>query len=184
MPSHRQYRRLQRSITLNALLMDTLERKPSRARDRDANHLRARLEKVEKLLKHPKPLPKGELAADLAEDCGVAKADALAFLDSFAALGTKEVKKTGLFIIPGLARLKIKALPQRTAGKAQLFGKAVMKKGYPSRQILKAFPVPALKRSLGCKSKSSKTHGGGASTRGRGASTRGRGASTRGGARM
>ena len=93
MPSHRLERLLQRSITLNALLMETLERKPSRARDRDANHLRARLEKVEKLLKHPKPLPKGELAADLAEDCGVAKADALGFLDSLAALGTKEVPK-------------------------------------------------------------------------------------------
>ena len=184
MPSHRHERLVERLINLNALLAETLERKPSRARERDANAFKGKIEKVKKQLKIAKPLPKGELAVELAEACGVTKAMSSDFLDALAVLGTAEVKKTGLFIVPGLARLKVKTLPQRVAWKKGLFGKEVMMKAYPSRRVMKAFPVAALKRSLGCKSKSSKTHGGGASTRGRGASTRGRGASTRGRARM
>ena len=127
-------------------MAETLERKPSRARERGANVFKGKIDKVEKQLKIAKPLPKGELAVELAEDCGITKAMALDFLDLLAVLGTAEV--IGLFVVPGLARLKVKTLPQRVAGKKGLFGKEVMMKGYPSRRVMKAFPVAVLKRSL------------------------------------
>ena len=148
MPSHRHERLVERLINLNALLAETLEREPSRALPALVSVFKGRIEKVKKQLKIAKPLPKGELAVELAEDCGITKAMALDFLDSLAVLGTAEVKKTGLFVVPGLARLKVKTLPQRVAGKKGLFGKEVMMKAYPSRRVMKAFPVAALKRSL------------------------------------
>ena len=95
-------------------------------------------------------MPPGRIAETLANECMVGKAFAWFFLHQLANLAAAELKKTGLFIVPGLARLKVKTLPQRVAGKAQL-GKEVMRKGYPSRGVLKAFPVPALKRNLRCK---------------------------------
>ena len=148
MPSHRHERLVERLINLNALLAETLERKPSRALPALVSVFKGRIEKVKKQLKIAKPLPKGELAVELAEDCGITKAMALDFLDSLAVLGTAEMKKTGLFVVPGLARLNVKTLPQRVAGKKGLFGKEVMMKAYPSRRVMKAFPVAALKRSL------------------------------------
>ena len=151
MPLSRQEKLVERNLQLVCMHNDALKRKPSRARATRLQNLRSEIQKNEKKLAHPRSMPTGRIAETLANECMVGKAFAWFFLHQLATLAAAELKKTGLFIVPGLARLKVKTLPQRVAGKAQLFGKEVMRKGYPSRRVMKAFPVPALKRILRCK---------------------------------
>ena len=79
---------------------------------------------------------------------GVKKSVASKLLDTLASVATAEVKKTGVFTVPGLARLKIRTKPATKAGKREVFGKVVMVKAKPARKIVKAFPVAALKASI------------------------------------
>ena len=78
----------------------------------------------------------------------VKKSVASKLLEALAAVGTQEVKKTGIFTVPGLARMKIRNKPATKAGKREVFGKIVMVKAKPARKIVKAFPVAALKASI------------------------------------
>merc|ERR1712014_458902 len=56
-------------------------------------------------------------------------------LNSLAALAATEVKKTGKFIIPGVAILKTRVKPATKAGKREIFGKEVMVKAKPAKTI-------------------------------------------------
>merc|ERR1712161_160991 len=67
-------------------------------------------------------------------------------LNFLAEVATKEVKKTGVFAVPGLCRLKTRTKPATKAGKREIFGKMVMVKAKPARKIVKAYPVAALKK--------------------------------------
>ena len=58
------------------------------------------------------------------------------------------MKKTGVFALPGLCRLKTRTKPATKAGKREVFGKVVMVKAKPARKIVKAYPVAALKASI------------------------------------
>merc|ERR1712226_275997 len=95
-----------------------------------------------------KPMSKGGIAEALATQCEVKKSVASKLLEALAAVGTQEVKKTGVFTVPGLARMKIRNKPATKAGKREVFGKIVMVKAKPARKIVKAFPVAALKASI------------------------------------
>merc|ERR1712083_348059 len=93
-------------------------------------------------------MSKGGIAEALATACEVKKTVASKCLDELARVATQEVKKTGIFTVPGLARLKIRTKPATKAGKREVFGKVVMVKAKPARKIVKAFPVAALKQSI------------------------------------
>ena len=93
-------------------------------------------------------MSKGGIAEALASGCELKKSVASKALDTLASIATAEVKKTGVFTIPGLARLKIRTKPATKAGKREVFGKVVMVKAKPARKIVKAFPVAALKASI------------------------------------
>merc|ERR1712157_595506 len=93
-------------------------------------------------------MSKGGIAEALATTCEVKKTVASKLLDELARVATQEVKKTGVFSVPGLARLKIRTKPATKAGKREVFGKVVMVKAKPARKIVKAFPVAALKASI------------------------------------
>merc|ERR1712179_830244 len=93
-------------------------------------------------------MSKGGIAEALASGCEVKKSVASKLLDTLASVATAEVKKTGVFTVPGLARLKIRTKPATKAGKREVFGKVVMVKAKPARKIVKAFPVAALKASI------------------------------------
>merc|ERR1719480_485065 len=67
---------------------------------------------------------------------------------SLAEVATAEVKKTGIFTIPGLCRIKTRMKPATKAGKKEVFGKMCIVKAKPARKIVKAFPVAALKASI------------------------------------
>merc|ERR1712183_464576 len=93
-------------------------------------------------------MSKGAHGDALATQCELKKAVCSKVLDTLADVATKEVKKTGVFSVPGLCRLKIRTKPATKAGKREVFGKVVMVKAKPARKIVKAFPVAALKASI------------------------------------
>merc|ERR1711972_726441 len=95
-----------------------------------------------------KAMTKGALAEALATGCELKKSVASKVIETLAGIATQEVKKTGVFTIPGLARLKIRMKPATKAGKREVFGKVVVVKAKPARKIVKAFPVAALKASI------------------------------------
>merc|ERR1711976_1010356 len=84
-------------------------------------------------------MSKGGIAEALAAACEVKKTIASKCLDELARVAAQEVKKTGVFPVPGLARLKIRTKPATKAGKREVFGKVVMVKARPARKIVKAF---------------------------------------------
>merc|ERR1712113_421327 len=93
-------------------------------------------------------MSKGALSDALATECEMKKTVCSKLLDTLAATATTEVKKTGVFTIPGLCRLKIRTKPATKAGKREVFGKVIMVKAKPAKKIVKAFPVAALKASI------------------------------------
>merc|ERR1711908_88564 len=84
----------------------------------------------------------------LATACELKRSQVTKALDTLAEVATANVKKSGVFTIPGLCRLKIRTKPATKAGKREIFGKIVKVKAKPARKIVKAFPVAALKASI------------------------------------
>merc|ERR1712151_471789 len=95
-----------------------------------------------------KAMTKGAMVKAIAEEHGLKAKDCSLVFDSLAAIATKEVKKTGIFTLPGLVRIKTRTKPATKAGKREVFGKVVVVKAKPARKIVKAFPVAALKQSI------------------------------------
>merc|ERR1712226_1227025 len=93
-------------------------------------------------------MSKGALSDAVATENELKKTVCSKILASLASLASKEVKKTGVFTIPGLCRLKVRTKPATKAGKREVFGKVVMVKAKPAKKIVKAFPVAALKASI------------------------------------
>merc|ERR1712066_792536 len=95
-----------------------------------------------------KAMTKGAIADALATQCELKKSVCAKVLGSLAEVATGEVKKTGVFTLPGLCKIKTRMKPATKAGKREVFGKVVMVKAKPARKIVKAFPVAALKKSV------------------------------------
>merc|ERR1719414_1059748 len=95
-----------------------------------------------------KAMSKGGLADAIATACELKKKTVVGVLDSIVEIATKEVKKAGVFSIPGLCRIKTRVKPATKAGKREVFGKVVVVKAKPARTIVKAFPVAALKKEF------------------------------------
>merc|ERR1719359_1902406 len=88
-------------------------------------------------------MSKTGIAETLADATELNKKDCVKALDSLAALGAKEVKNTGKFVLPGLVMIKTKVKPATQAGTRQMFGKAMK-----AKTVVKAFAVAGLKRSV------------------------------------
>merc|ERR1711879_1068565 len=95
-----------------------------------------------------KSMPKSAIAAALAEENELKRGVCAKIMDSLATLAAVEVKKTGKFVIPGVAMLKTRVKPATKAGKREIFGKEVMVKAKPAKTVVKAFPVAAIKKSI------------------------------------
>merc|ERR1711877_7037 len=91
---------------------------------------------------------KSGLIGAIATEHDMKNKECAAVLNSLAAIAAKEVKKTGIFTLPGLCRIKTRVKPATKAGKREVFGKVVMVKAKPAKKIVKAFPVAALKASV------------------------------------
>merc|ERR1711944_304 len=80
-----------------------------------------------------KAMSQGALVAAIATATGLKAADCKKALASLAAVGTKEVKSTGKFTVPGLAMLKLRTKPATKAGKREMFGQVVVVKAKPAK---------------------------------------------------
>merc|ERR1711924_245147 len=92
-----------------------------------------------------KAMGKSVIAATIAEELEMKPKEVSTIIESLVAVGTSEVKKSGIFTIPGLCRIKTCVKPATKAGKREIFGKVVKVKAKPARTVVKAFAVAALK---------------------------------------
>merc|ERR1712100_406385 len=95
-----------------------------------------------------KAMTKGALVKMLAEQHEMKTKVCSGLLESLATLATAEVKKAGIFTIPGLCRIKTRVKPATKAGVRMAFGREMKVKAKPARTVVKAFPVAALKKQI------------------------------------
>ena len=75
-----------------------------------------------------KAMTKGGLTGELANSTELKKADISTILSTLAEIGTKEVKKSGKFVLPGLVMIKTRNKPAKKAGKKVMFGKVLQER--------------------------------------------------------
>merc|ERR1712073_299221 len=95
-----------------------------------------------------KAMSKGAIADALAASAELKKSVVTKLLGTLAEVGQAEVKKNGVFTIPGLARVKTRRKPATKAAKRMMFGQEVVVKAKPAKTVVKAFPVAALKSAI------------------------------------
>merc|ERR1712046_63540 len=95
-----------------------------------------------------KAMTKGAMVKSIAEEHGLKSKECSLVIDSLAAIAAKEVKKTGVFVIPGLVRIKTRTKPATKAGVRVMFGVEQKVKAKPARTVVKAFPAAALKAQI------------------------------------
>merc|ERR1711990_186512 len=95
-----------------------------------------------------KAMTKGVLLKALATENELKTKDCSNILNSLAAIATKEVKKTGVFAIPGLCRIKTRTKPARKACVRVMFGEERKVKAQPAKTVVKAFAAAALKQQI------------------------------------
>merc|ERR1712072_554415 len=95
-----------------------------------------------------KQMTKGQITKTLAEQHGLKQKACSEVIESLVELACQEVKKTGIFTLPGLCRLKLRTKPATKAGVKTIFGKEMKVAAKPAKKIVKAFPVAALKAQI------------------------------------
>merc|ERR1712151_736437 len=83
-----------------------------------------------------KAMTKGALADALATGAEIKKSQCTKVLASLATIATTEVKKAGVFTIPGLCRIKTRTKPATKAATREIFGKMQVVKAKPARTIV------------------------------------------------
>ena len=95
-----------------------------------------------------KAMSKGAVTKMLATKHELKQAACSKMINSLVAIATTEVKKNGVFTIPGLCRLKTRTKPATKAGVRNIFGKDVKVSAKPAKTVVKAYPVSALKKQI------------------------------------
>merc|ERR1711907_648598 len=95
-----------------------------------------------------KAMSKGAMTKALATQHELKQKACSEVINSLVAIATAEVKKHGVFTIPGLCRLKTRAKPATKAGIRNIFGKDVKVAAKPAKTVVKAYPVSALKKQI------------------------------------
>merc|ERR1712019_47987 len=95
-----------------------------------------------------KAMSKGSLLKTIATEQGFKSKTCSQVLNSFVNIAAKEVKKTGVFAIPGLCRIKTRTKPATKAGVRTMFGKEVKVKAKPAKTVVKVYPAAALKKQI------------------------------------
>ena len=80
----------------------------------------------------------------------LARKDVAGVLQSLANVGYKELKKNGVFVVPGFAKFVVikKAATKARKGKNPFTGEEMMFKAKPARKIVRARPVKAAKDAV------------------------------------
>merc|ERR1712187_508719 len=95
-----------------------------------------------------KAMTKGALLKTIATDNDIKTKTCSQVLNSLAAIATKEVKKTGVFTIHGLCRIKTRVKPATKAGVRNVFGKEMKVAAKPAKTVVKGFCAAALKKQI------------------------------------
>merc|ERR1712072_1207036 len=95
-----------------------------------------------------KAMTKGAMTKALAEEFELKQKQCSEILEGFVAIASAEVKKNGIFTIPGLCRIKTRVKPATKAGIRNIFGKEVKVGAKPAKTVVKAFPAAALKKQI------------------------------------
>ena len=100
-----------------------------------------------------KVMSKSELIQKIAEqhsNKNMARKDVKAVIDSLAAIGYKELNKSGAFLVPGFAKFVVikKPATKERSGINPFTKESTIFKAKPARKIVKARPVKAAKDAV------------------------------------
>jgi DNA-binding protein HU-beta len=95
-------------------------------------------------------MTKSQLVAKIAELHDLAKKDLKAMMEALAEVGYKELKKNGVFVVPGFAKFIVVKKPatKERKGINPFTGQEMMFKAKPARKIVRARPVKAAKMAV------------------------------------
>ena len=95
-------------------------------------------------------MTKSQLIESIATASELAKRDVKTVLETLATVGYKELKKTGVFLVPGFAKFVVIKKPATKARKGvnPFNGEPMMFKAKPARKIVRARPVKAAKDAV------------------------------------
>ena len=98
------------------------------------------------------PLSKSSLLQALVDRHeGLARKDVKGVLESIAEIGQRELKKSGVFVVPGLVKMLVikKPATKERKGINPFTGQPTVFKAKPARKVIKARPVKAAKDAIG-----------------------------------
>jgi DNA-binding protein HU-beta len=95
-------------------------------------------------------MTKSQLIEQIATKNEVAKKDVKGVIETLAEIGYKELKKNGVFLVPGFAKFVVIKKPATKArqGTNPFTGEAMTFKAKPARKIVRARPVKAAKDAV------------------------------------
>ena len=95
-------------------------------------------------------MTKSQLIEKIATENELAKKDVKGVLEALASVGHKELKKNGVFLVPGLAKFIVIKKPATKArqGINPFTKEPTMFKAKPARKIVRARPVKATKDAV------------------------------------
>jgi DNA-binding protein HU-beta len=95
-------------------------------------------------------MTKSQLIEKIADANEFAKRDVKGVLETLATIGYKELKKSGVFVVPGFAKFVVVKKPATKARKGvnPFNGEEMMFKAKPARKIVRARPVKAAKDAV------------------------------------
>jgi nucleoid DNA-binding protein len=95
-------------------------------------------------------LSKSQLVEKISTATELSKRDVKNVLDMLTDVGHKELKKTGVFLVPGFAKFVVVKKPATKARKGvnPFTGVEMMFKAKPARKIVRARPVKAAKDAV------------------------------------
>jgi len=98
----------------------------------------------------PAYMTKSQLVNQIAKLQELAKKDVKAMMEALAEVGYKELKKNGVFVVPGFAKFVVikKAATKARKGVNPFTGQEMMFKAKPARKIVRARPVKAAKMAV------------------------------------
>ena len=95
-------------------------------------------------------MSKSQLIERISVENEVPKKDVKGVLETMANVGYKELKKSGVFLVPGFAKFVVikKPATKARAGTNPFTGEAMTFKAKPARKIVRARPVKAAKDAV------------------------------------
>src|SRR5260221_12597950 len=100
--------------------------------------------------KMPAYMTKSQLVDQIAQLRELAKKDVKGMMEALAEVGYKELKKNGVFVVPGFAKFVVikKAATKARKGINPFNGEEMMFKAKPARKVVRARPVKAAQMAV------------------------------------